>query len=644
MYSARTPLAGCPRPSRASSSVVRAVNPTGPKIILPHTTQRPSGLLVPSALVPSPSPPMPSDGEKILYVIGKVPDDTDTMLASIDVEALDLPPLRFDEITARLAHVRFEPAISVVSAISTAVWHAGRDQALHRALARQVFGGMPILDRIERFLREDPNHVVFNEQHLAILVRLLIEHAAEGGGRDGLADDEYDLLLQAYIGITSLTDVHGAPVQDEDGESWPTWLVRNGLYFDRTNLGSGEARALAIFVDRAGAADPNGPNWCDLDAWMKTDPAAFGDQLAFATALAGFTKVLDEDVDLATRKIALQVDGLLAGQLARDTVDRLVATTSATRDELRAALAADGVTADHILWDRAAFERRPFVRTSENRLVLLGPRFLFSWMGEGFYYRLFDAAERNLDPARPHKSATMRFTRFHGELVERYVADVARAAHASQVDAGVVRVSEEVKYPGRDKTESKSPDLVLDFGTDLVVFEVTGGRPPRRARILSEPSVMRDVLDKKVIKKLTELDAATSDLLAGMVPIEGLDINLVERAWPVVVVPSSILQGDVTWSYIYDNAPGLFTSHSAMQRATLLAIDDFEELMGVVEAGNGLPEVLAARQASPYRRMPPSHFFAQRYPNRKRPALLEAALRRAASMAHAALFSPSTKG
>src|SRR4051812_18901551 len=104
-------------------------------------SQRESGLLVPSELVPSPSPPAPSDGEKILYVIGKVPDDTDTVLASIDVEALELPPLRLDEIAARLAHIRFEPAIGVVSAISTAAWHAGRDQALHRALALEVFGG-----------------------------------------------------------------------------------------------------------------------------------------------------------------------------------------------------------------------------------------------------------------------------------------------------------------------------------------------------------------------------------------------------------------------------------------------------------------------------------------------------------------------
>jgi hypothetical protein len=343
--------------------------------------------------------------------------------------------------------------------------------------------------------------------------------------------------------------------------------------------------------------------------------------------MAAFTKALDEDAPTTERFIGVVVEGLLDGNLPPDEVQRLVGAVSASRDEFRAAFEASGDTDDHLLWDRAVFEQKPFLRLDDGRLVLLSPRFLHAWMGEGQYYRLLDSAARRPDPARPKKKATLRFTRFHGELVERYLYRLTEATHDVGIAAGLVRVSPEQVYVGRDGTESRSPDLILDFTTDLVVIEITGGRPNRRSRVISDPALMLKELDDRVIGKLEELDAALADVLDAVVEIPALNLELVERAWPIVIVPSTIVQSQVLWDHIHERSPDLFHGHRALQRPTLFSFEDYEAAMGAVESGKALPVLLAERAGGLYATMPPSHYFAARVRGLDRPAYLNEQLR-----------------
>jgi hypothetical protein len=224
--------------------------------------------------------------------------------------------------------------------------------------------------------------------------------------------------------------------------------------------------------------------------------------------------------------------------------------------------------------------------------------------------------------------------------MERYVHQLTAESHRDQERAGIVRISAELAYTGAEGTERKSPDVMLDFGTDVVAVEVSGGRLPRRARILSDPSVMRDVLDQKVLTKFRELDSASVDVLEGRVPLPGLRPDLVQRLWPVVVVPSDILQGDVSWAHIDEHAPGLSSRHPAQQPPTLMSVEEYERLLALVEAGQGIPALLSRRQGSAYRRMSPSRFFGEAFPNAGRPRRVDETLRRSRA-AVAALFDAS---
>src|SRR2546426_690447 len=71
---------------------------------------------------------------------------------------------------------------------------------------------------------------------------------------------------------------------------WVPWLLRSGLYFDRSNLGSDQGRARALFADLAGDADLRGPHFCDVPTWMAEDLAPLTEQLGYGYGMGAFSK------------------------------------------------------------------------------------------------------------------------------------------------------------------------------------------------------------------------------------------------------------------------------------------------------------------------------------------------------------------
>jgi hypothetical protein len=526
-----------------------------------------------------------------------------------------------------------------LAAISGSTWFAATDKEKHLKLAEEVFGtGRPIYGKLQRFVEASPNHLIFNEQHLTVLMRMLITSSSpsEGHLRE-LTDEEVERILMALVGVaTPVQDAGDSVREGERPAGWVPLLVRSGLYFDKSNLGSDQGRAHALFVNLFKRANSDGHRWCDLETWMKEDLASFHEQLGFGFALGAWTKALDDEADLPARKITVPRDGLLADQLEPATVERLIAEISADRGEFRRCFTRDGDDLDHLVWDRVPFEKKPFLRIDDGRMILLSPRFLHAWMGEGFYYRLLDSAGRRPLAGSPARTMSRRFTEFHGELMEDYVLTVTEDSHRDQVRAGLAVVSGEQGYAGPDGSESLSPDTVISYGPDVVAIEVTGGRPARRARVVSDPEEMLEVV-ARVIGKMSELDRAISDIVAGCAQIEGLELDLVERIWPVVVVPSTILQSEMLWSHIEEEAPTL-SRDPLIQPPSLLNVEDYEQILSLVEAGHGLPALLGARIGSVYRTMPPSHFLAQPQFKPGRPQYLDRQMREAGDEAFAHLF------
>lgn len=230
-----------------------------------------------------------------------------------------------------------------------------------------------------------------------------------------------------------------------------------------------------------------------------------------------------------------------------------------------------------------------------------------------------------------------RFTAFHGELMERYVLHVTEDSQPPPAALGPRhRRRRAPLHRGGRQRVAQSGRLTIAYGPELVAIEVSGGRPARRARILSDPAVMQEAIDR-VVAKLGELDRAIGDILAGRVEIDDVDLEMLERIWPVVVVPETILQSEMLWHNIEAQAPRLFTQ-PLMKPPTLFSIEDYEHTLGIVELGQGLPSLLGGRLDSIYRTMPPSHFFAAQHFNPDRPRYLDQQMRKAGDGAARRLF------
>jgi hypothetical protein len=111
------------------------------------------------------------------------------------------------------------------------------------------------------------------------------------------------------------------------------------------------------------------------------------------------------------------------------------------------------------------------------------------------------------------------------------------------------------------------------------------------------------------------------------VDIPGIRLDLVERVWPLLIVPATMVQSDMLWAHIEAKSPKLSTHHPALQPPTLFSIEDFERALAAVERGAGLPQVLGTRLGSLYRRMPPSHFFEHHFHSDRRQVYLDEQLR-----------------
>jgi hypothetical protein len=539
--------------------------------------------------------------------------DINPLRASPDPEDLKLPRLSYDQVIANLSVLPFEPSLVHISALAAEVFHHSDDAEYQLKLAQELYGHPQLLAKLRWFVESEPGMLVFDERYLTVLQRLLIEHAKPTDGADGLTGEETSLLLTSLLampGIVSSRAPDAPPAPDDEDDQlddWTAFIVQGAAYYDKPDLADSIARAHALY--RKLASEPAAlehPDACPLDDWVRADyGVSIEEQLAAGFAAAIVSKAVAPSLGIAGRKIGLQPGWLGDGPLG-PRESELVKGFSATREELRHAFAEAGTTSEHVSWDRAPLEQRPFLRLEDDRLFLLSPRMIFSWFTSGVYYRLLDAANARRRPDRPEMSMLTRFTGFVGALSEEYVVRVTMEALASQTAAGMSRVHGDLEYKvGKDS--KRSPDIAIDEGEDLVLVEVFSGRLPRLARVLADDERISSALDKVLVAKLDELANATDDVIDGSVPYPAFDPVAVQRVWPVLVLPAGgIVQQPVLWRYVERRLPSEAFADPRIASRTIATLDDFEPLLAVAEE-RGIPfsSLLADYHASGYGEQPP---------------------------------------
>lgn len=529
-----------------------------------------------------------------LFLVGRLPSAIDQMRPFLTEELLGLPTSRPAQLVELVERLDFERAMIALGQLLAHTAHMRGDSAAQVELAGMVFGDVDLIEMVGLVAARLPGGVeVFAEQHLTCLQRLAVLHAQDGA-LDDLAVDGQEVFDRALVAASCLADeVLGPAPGPSDRAAWLAYLIANAAYNRADGAMESMTRPLIMFHDIAAEHDLQGhPDACPIHEWLVED-YGFGveEQFALGFAVLAGTKALDETTPFSERSLLSggYLDDL-ARRLGRDPAavrGLLVASRSWYRDRFQAKDHRERAT-----WDRIPFEQRPLVQLTDGRCLLVSPRAIQSWLSDGLYHRALAAARR--------RGQAMRFLRFNGALTERYALRLMRTIHPEPRPSGSGRVAGEQRY-GNRAAAKLSPDISLEYGTELVLMEVASGRfTLQTLQEVSAEAALRD-LQRVVSHKLDQLGARVANLLAGDWHPAGIRLDQLDRIWPVLVT-AEVLQNDLLWDAIDARLPSVFAD-PRVGPVTLLELADLEQLGGLVERGFSVLDLLKRKATGPYSRL-----------------------------------------
>jgi hypothetical protein len=189
-----------------------------------------------------------------------------------------------------------------------------------------------------------------------------------------------------------------------------------------------------------------------------------------------------------------------------------------------------------------------------------------------------------------------RYMRYYGQLVEAYALELAESSYAAPEP--MRRVHGEQRYgKGGGK---KTSDIAVDSFPDLVLFEIGAGRLKESSRVLARWDDVESDLKKLVLVRVKKLNGVVDALESDEARIPNIVSARLRAIWPVIVTAGSVIQSEILWDYIDEHRNGML-EQPRVQPLTLLDLDDFELLMGLVEKGASLVDVLRRKSESRFR-------------------------------------------
>lgn len=587
---------------------------------LPAWFRSESGLMMPSSLGPPTAAPaqVPSDllpARQPVAVAKAGPVFMDHVAVYADEAAAGLPASSLEQVREWATQVPFEAGMAMVATIAAKAFGLVGNQAGQLAFARELFGDDSVLEHLRAWMRrEGKQSQLLAEQHALMLERILIEDVKPGLITSPLIPPEPALVARALLGCTSVAYVAGEEMSDEARvpEDLLAIFLQNGSYNSKAMPMGEMARVqeLLVRIARSPEVLPAQDKTCPLDEWMMEDHGfTLEEQLRIGFAMAAMTRAWSEGEE-AGKVVYLSRENIGDLLLKFDMTDRqekLLDLVSAERGTFQAEFASSGQGRPYIAWETRPLIRHPFLRCENGGLILLSPRAIKSWLSDGFHYRLLDCAQRR-SAGDPDRKISRRYTAYAGQLLEVYALDLMRSVHVEDAPVGGGRVYGEQPY-GKNG-EKKTSDVAVDLGLDLVLVEVSASRLRADTLLLAErDQAMRDI-DRMIIAKIDQLDRCITGLRSrrrkdrAPIPADGseVDMSRVTRIWPVIVTAGNITQTDPLWRYVASKTQGKL-GQAGVQPLTILDIEDYEALCGIVEAGHGLTDVLVRKTQPAYRHL-----------------------------------------
>lgn len=509
------------------------------------------------------------------------------MSVLIDEQTLGLPQTTLAGLRELVRELPFESAMLSLALLNLRAERVLNDPAGQWALVRWFYESWPeLLGRYERVLQSAPARPIFSPQPIALLMRLLIEEAREAPFAE-LTPSEFRSLQQAVLGAHSaLEDPLGAPTT----EAIVAYELQASSFFNRPPVLKEMARSEEFLRLMRSEQLRSSVNYVPVNDWLTESGLTPEEQRVLGFGLSAAANAFSNDPP-TPRLQAHHIPELL-NVLGLSSVPAELPIISASRAELQASFKAFDADEGALSWEFRPLKSTPFLRFANGDLLLLGMPWMLSWLGEGFHYRALTHAQRSLG-----KDASARYSRFIGEVVESYALNLAHAA----MD-GKASVLGEQRY-GKGGGQRTS-DVAVVWDKELILFEVHARRVTASAMASGEVTEALGEVSKLLVVKVNQVAGCIDALLADAATLPDVELDSIERIWPVVVSVGHLMQTQPVWTYVREHVKPETTEALAKARVQplqLLDISDYEKLLGIVEAGTSMPTMLARKAAGPFR-------------------------------------------
>lgn len=564
----------------------------------------PTGLIVP---VGGPQSPPTSQREiqriansqgVLLNHAARVPTILEQIYVVADEAELGMPVSTVDDVRAQLRNLPFSATVERVASVAARLWPIRGDVTQQRQLLEEFVHRSEHLAAYDRFLGGPRNDLgerlyVLDEQQLHVLQRLVLEEASDEEAEWGA---EHDAALEAaFLGITSVVGDGAVRLQSEERglQDWIGFLTQNGSF----NAGSQPLYALVrahrLFIELPRTQEAQQHHCArDFDAWTAERFGLSAEELFAAGFLAQATAVMGERRDMKrTPGVLPPMSTYLSTTALAPNAAPVEDALSAPRDFFLKGFSRSKNNPLRLAWEATPFQQHPFVRLNDGQLMLTSPRGLYSWLTDGWYYRLLDIAIA--------KNERDDFTTYVGYLFETYVLELFQVALPDRAP-GQGRVQGEQGYGA---SEEMTSDVTVDYGDDLLLFEVISRRLPLGVRAEADQEELETHLKRTFLDKIEQLDRVGRDILSGHARIPDVNPTRVRRLWPILVTAGDITESEPLWKWLNEKTPAGTFADSKIQRLTLLDVEDVEILAGLVSAGEEINDIITAKALSDHREL-----------------------------------------
>jgi hypothetical protein len=293
-----------------------------------------------------------------------------------------------------------------------------------------------------------------------------------------------------------------------------------------------------------------------------------------------------------TKSFRINIDEFLARtKIPRDHFDLFVRNRARTIDEFRRDIAAGGLRnadelrtalmTDTFIADFRAFRQTPFVFVGEKIIIPIDIKFIAELLAVGVYWSLFDSL-----PSEKRQ----RFAQLWGRMFHLYCADLMRFNYP---DGVMNPLAFEVPF------DAGAADAILDFGTDVILFEFKGSLLTHAAKAERNFVEFEKDFRRKFVEKENGERKGIAQLAAAALAIDEQRIKTAIRpkaVYPVLVCYEAAVES--FWLNKY--ADGLFrpmvAGHDTIQPLTIMSIQELESLLPhMIRDGLTWPEILSRR-------------------------------------------------